>query len=338
MEMRAWVLAKLLWDPARNVRELVQDFIWGYYGAAAPAIAEYNELLQRTAQQPDAFRSCLYRYPMNVKFLSQEFGEKATGIFERAAKLAENKKILRRVQLAALPVTYVKLSRGPEFVGEGYGAMLDEFEATVRGEGIAWLSDKAWGNVDQQVAQWRGDWWNYDGVPEISAEEIRIWPVSNVWKFATDPDNLGVADKWYATSFDDGNWAEVRSDQGNGWEKQGFADYVGYGWYRQSLELPADLKRKHLYLYFGAVDEQAWVYINGQPVFEHTMQSTGRGLGDLWRAPFLFDVRDHLKLGQANTLVVRVHNMGGQGGVWKPVHVVASDRPLALVLVTPLVE
>ena len=49
--MRAWVYAKLLWNPRWDVRKLMQDFIWGYYGKAAPTIADYNELLQRTAEE-----------------------------------------------------------------------------------------------------------------------------------------------------------------------------------------------------------------------------------------------------------------------------------------------
>jgi hypothetical protein len=44
-QLKSWVMAKLLWDPTRDENALVQDFIWGYYGKAAPAIAEYDALL-----------------------------------------------------------------------------------------------------------------------------------------------------------------------------------------------------------------------------------------------------------------------------------------------------
>lgn len=40
-ELRAWVLAQLLWDPRQDDRALIREFLEGYYGAAAPAIQRY---------------------------------------------------------------------------------------------------------------------------------------------------------------------------------------------------------------------------------------------------------------------------------------------------------
>jgi hypothetical protein len=44
-ELRSWVLAQLLWDPRKDDRALINDFLDGYYGAAAPAIRRYFDLL-----------------------------------------------------------------------------------------------------------------------------------------------------------------------------------------------------------------------------------------------------------------------------------------------------
>lgn len=44
-ELRAWVLAQLLWDPRRDDRALINEFLDGYYGPAAPAIRKYLELM-----------------------------------------------------------------------------------------------------------------------------------------------------------------------------------------------------------------------------------------------------------------------------------------------------
>jgi hypothetical protein len=44
-ELRAWVLAQLLWNPQRDDRALIEEFLTGYYGAAAPAIRQHLELL-----------------------------------------------------------------------------------------------------------------------------------------------------------------------------------------------------------------------------------------------------------------------------------------------------
>ena len=44
-ELRAWVLAQLLWNPQRDDRALIDEFLDGYYGKAAPAIRRYLELM-----------------------------------------------------------------------------------------------------------------------------------------------------------------------------------------------------------------------------------------------------------------------------------------------------
>jgi len=83
-----------------------------------------------------------------------------------------------------------------------------------------------------------------------------------------------------------------------------------------------------MYLHFGGVDEQAWVYLSGKPVGEHSTESTGRSIDVLWKEPFGVDVSRHLRAEAENVLAVRVHNAARMGGVWKSVHMVFSDMPL----------
>ena len=44
-ELRAWVLAQLLWNPSRDDRALIEEFLAGYYGQAAAAIRRYLDLM-----------------------------------------------------------------------------------------------------------------------------------------------------------------------------------------------------------------------------------------------------------------------------------------------------
>ena len=318
--MRCWVMAKLLWDPSRDVNELMQDFIWGYYGEAAPAIAEYNALLQRTGRNHAkslAGPKGGIRYPMDHEFLSRGFLDRATRLFDRAEGLAEGEEILHRVELARLPIIYVRLSRGPEFVGEGYAELIDRFEMIARREKITHLREGS-PDLDQKLKKWRDDLRVHAELQRIEEAEVKVWPLPNVWKFALDPGDKGVAEKWFAVAFDDRGWAEVRSDIGKGWESQGFADQVGLGWYRQSFAVPAEPGGERLYLYFEAVDEDAYVHINGEPIYEHTCASTGLRPEVIWVTPFAVDATPHLRLGQTNQITVRVYNRIGMGGVYKP--------------------
>ena len=40
-ELRAWLIAHLMWDPSRDAQTLMAEFMRGYYGAAAPGLLEY---------------------------------------------------------------------------------------------------------------------------------------------------------------------------------------------------------------------------------------------------------------------------------------------------------
>jgi hypothetical protein len=157
-EMKSWVTAKLLWDPSRDEKALALDFIWGHYGPAAPALAEYeallNSLRQTHAAEMEAPKSGIY-YPMDVPFYTKDFTTKATAIFQRAKHLAAgDKQILERVERAELPILYVKCWRGPKFDGPAYANDVAEFERIGKQVGIKVLSEGQ-NNFDSVVAKWK---------------------------------------------------------------------------------------------------------------------------------------------------------------------------------------
>ena len=166
--LRSWVAAKLLWNPSLDVFELMDDFIYGHYGKAAPAIVEYNMLLrdQKEKYMVELSETWLMehyngiRYGMDHPFLSKEFLAKSTEIYDSAEALAENEQVLNRVQQDRLPVMYVKLMRGPEFVGEEYGKVLEQFEITARKTGLTHLREGS-PDLDEKLDLWRSKWDEY---------------------------------------------------------------------------------------------------------------------------------------------------------------------------------
>jgi len=169
-------------------------------------------------------------------------------------------------------------------------------------------------------------------------ERVTVVPAPTEWQFATDPDDQGVEEQWFAEDFDDGQWATISIGEGVGYESQGFADYTGYSWYRARFDVPRTADNKHFYLYFSTVDEQAWVYLNGQSAFEHTPESTGLPVDSIWDLPFAEQVTELLRAGQSNLLAVRVHNKAGRGGITRPAYLLASDEPLSLSQMMSLVK
>jgi len=169
---------------------------------------------------------------------------------------------------------------------------------------------------------------------ETLADTMTVIPLSQAWQFQIDPNDIGVKEKWFAVDFKDATWAGIRSDRSDaaGWELQGFGGkdgkgYIGFAWYRSAIPALPEKTRTFAYLYFPMVDEQAWVYVNGVPVGEHTEKSEGKDYGAIWDEPFLVDVSNVLDAKGKNVVAVRVHNAALNGGIRYPIHLVLSDRP-----------
>lgn len=73
-------------------------------------------------------------------------------------------------------------------------------------------------------------------------------------------------------------------------------------WYRRHFEVPAEFKGKRLLLHFGAVDYQAWVWVNGELAGSHTGGSVS----------FSFDITRLAKPG-TNEVAVRVFDDTASG-------------------------
>jgi hypothetical protein len=138
------------------------------------------------------------------------------------------------------------------------------------------------------------------------------------WRFRPDSDNRGVEENWQVAEFEAEAWKPIRVPAfwGNTW----VGKLIGYGWYRTSFVFPKEWAGEPVHLQFGAVDEQAWVYVNGELVGEHTVESEKLTVGELWDRPFSIKVpAARLKPGEENVLVVRVHNSAAEGGIHKAV-------------------
>ncbi|MBM4045954.1 MAG: hypothetical protein FJ279_12625 [Planctomycetes bacterium] len=132
------------------------------------------------------------------------------------------------------------------------------------------------------------------------------------WRFKTDPKTDGHLQKWYEPGFDDASWFAIAIEVA--WEKQGH-EYDGVAWYRGGFELPAKPDHLAVEIRFEAVDECAWVWLNGQYVGQHDIGPEG------WDKPFTLDITKEVKWGQKNQITVRVHDSAYAGGIWKPVKI-----------------
>lgn len=130
------------------------------------------------------------------------------------------------------------------------------------------------------------------------------------WKFQLDNTQAGHLNGWHKVNYDDSRWKKISI--GKSWEKFGY-DYDGVAWYRTKFKLPPKPKQIAAELHFGAVDEDAWVWLNGVYIGQHVMGAAG------WDEPFNLDVSKEVKWNQENQIIVRVYDNIYAGGIWKPI-------------------
>jgi hypothetical protein len=148
---------------------------------------------------------------------------------------------------------------------------------------------------------------------DLRATHDFVADLPRTWRFRADPDRRGARAGWQKPGAEVGEWRDL--EIGRFWDEQGVR-CLGEAWYRLTWEVPAVTlpKDARLLLWFGAVDEQATVWVNGKKVGGHNEPPD---LG--WDKRFAVDVTGALKPGQPNTIAVRVRNDALAGGIWKSV-------------------
>ncbi len=365
-----YLVTRLCARPDLSVDAVLAEYT-SAFGDAAPAIDDYLAYWERVTEEADWpdwaghfqteggwFEQKMEDLGMEVHpfwsswsilplLYTDERLAEARAILDRAEQRADDEMVLARIQFLRDGLLHLELSRDavelanaelrPEV--DGYEALreqerefrrlmvrLKNLRAALNGRHVVWADSVTWHEEWRSVKMGRkfADAWGISVVPEDTWSQ---------WQFRKDPEDVGVAQEWFAPEAAEPN-AWQPTEIGVFWGDTGVGDYQGYGWYRTTFEMPDEWKHETVDLAFGAVDEQAWVYLNGEPVGEHTLASEskdieGFSIGDLWNVPFTIEVPvEQVTLGARNSLVVRVHNEVGAGGIWGGVYVQPPSAPL----------
>ncbi len=124
MELRAWVLAKLLWDPTLDGRELIKTFCHGYYGAGGEHVLRYIRTIHSIMQQHGQPLGC-YEEPdrafMNIETLSEGWAHLKAA--EEAVR--DDPVLLARVRAVQMPMRYAFLIRWDDMRAEAEQKQVD---------------------------------------------------------------------------------------------------------------------------------------------------------------------------------------------------------------------
>jgi len=106
-ELRAWVLAQLLWNPQQDDRALIKEFLEGYYGkVAAKPIGQYLQLMHDASK--GFYLGCFTR--QNAPHRTAKVLIEAERLWQEAEKAVTNDpELTARVRLSHLPVRFAIL-------------------------------------------------------------------------------------------------------------------------------------------------------------------------------------------------------------------------------------
>lgn len=147
LEMKAWILSKLMWNPEQDTDSLMLSFMQGYYGAAAPYLYQYQKLLQG-ALLASGTPLWIYDSPITHKqgMLNATLCKTYNALFDRAEAAVQNDTtLLNRVRLSRLPLQYSELEiarTNPDRDVVKTRQMLDLFEQRTRQYDVRTLNER----------------------------------------------------------------------------------------------------------------------------------------------------------------------------------------------------
>ncbi|MFW6060591.1 MAG: DUF4838 domain-containing protein, partial [Phycisphaeraceae bacterium] len=350
-----YLIARLSARPDLGVDDVIEEYC-AAFGDAAPQIRQYIEYwedhAQRVAFSVPAGGAAPRREAGLYARLLEETGQEdtpllaawrlmgtlyddaalapAARLLDEAMTRADNPRARERVRFLQDGLAHMRLVRDVLALGYRAGtlsaqeraryhelaARLQQMRAELTPRHVVWGERLNWTEARRRI-------------PTAPAMPFLGRALGGPWHIRFDPHDEGVERQWHAAAFDAEAWTPI--EVGRHWHDQGVGeDYFGTAWYHTRFTLDEPIgAHETIALHFGGVDEQAWVYVNGQLVGEHTTESENKGIGELWDEPFTIRLRrDQLNVDEPNTLVVRVHASTGKGGIWRGVLLEKSTENL----------
>ena len=149
-ELRAYMLARLMWNPYCDADSLMQTFMRGYYGPAAPYMYQYQKIMQG-ALLASGTPLWIYDSPISHKdgMLNANLRKTYNELFDQAeivlTRSEERNKYLDHVRISRLPLQYSELEiarTDPNSDVEKTKALLELFEHRTAEYSIPTLNER----------------------------------------------------------------------------------------------------------------------------------------------------------------------------------------------------
>ncbi len=325
-----WLGLRLAWNPRQKPADVFDELHKKFYGAAAERMAAYWRFIDEAWVNTPEYSGCGFGHLR--RFTPSRLAE-ARGLMDRALAAAKTPAETFRVGMAndslRLFERFMRLRRD---LAEVRFANLAKDAAAYR-QRVIELCDKyepqyafgrmPWTRGDSIYGRYFGAFYQktYDDAARVANEHTLLVSAPR-WRYRPDKSADGENQGFAKADFDDSQWKSTEPVRET-WSTLGLHNYMGSLWYRQTLTLPELPRGKKVYLWSGATDGAAKVFVNGR----HAPYANGKGQPqDAFSGycqPASFDVTSLVRSGEKNQFAILCTrsflNELGTGGLLAPV-------------------
>jgi len=321
--MQTWISyymrSKLMWDSKADVPALKKDFYNTFFGPeAGPFVQQWwdaceTELGASTMHaHEDWLVNCVYTVPFTTRIHQyvEQAGKcnmtpKQRERFQSFAVIADHLEAFAAMEEAEKNLNYAEAAKQAQRMEDDKTKLIATYSFFMGPVQNPEFTNGRVIRYTKEAKQLNGE----------TGKLVAAVPLEA--KFVRDPFNEGVLGEWYAPSFDDKAWGTENTfitwDAQDKPEDAKGHDYNGYGWYRFTVDVPANMVNKPLKLHLGGLINEGWVWINGE--------YAGHREWNLWWAGTAalamdVDATGKVKAGQ-NVIAVRVLNDAEIGGMYR---------------------
>jgi len=328
-----YIAYRLMWDHTASVDRLMADFGDKFFGPAAAPMRRYIDLMDKTVYDADYHTGSIWDMAL---VYGAAVRAQARDALDEAARLAPaDTPYAKRVRVYRQSFGFL----------EGFAEAMDartvhDFARAKQGlDRMIACRDQLASADPPLIGKKAEEYMNRfltetltQGYARTTGGNTLLAGLKDEWLFQIDPERVGEALHWWDPALAGGNWQPFRTSS-RSWSDQGLRYYKGLAWYRQTIDVPAEAEGRRVFLWFGAIDEQARVWVNGREV----------GISPrIAFKPFELDATEAVRAGKPNTVVVCISNETlnelGTGGILGPVmfYLPAAGRDAKLQNAKPL--
>lgn len=325
-----YMSCRLAWNPSEKPADIIDEINTKFYGAAAKEMAAYWSFIDGVWVNTPEYSGCGFGY---LSRWAHQRMFHARSLMDAALVACKTRKELHRVRLAdsslELFELFMKLRRD---LAEGRWARLaDEGETWMKQ--VNYLAEKYKDQFTFSRPPWRETPFSssyfdqfyhqtYKDASKLAKDFALVTDPIYQFRYHADPEKKGEKLGWAKADFNDGAWktTDVTLET---WSTLGYHDYFKSMWYRAETKVPPPPAGKKVFLWIGATDGSAKVFVNGQHVSHVDAKGKKAEAFDGYCQPFSLDITTALDKSGVNKIAIlctrTFFNELGTGGLIAPV-------------------